>query len=254
MITFYLVDVKSITSNMPRSNFSEHEIERLADMILECDGLVKPLLLKQVEIEKYEVIDGELEYYAALRAREKNPRQAEMVNSLVISSEVEDLVLKQAEALKPKVTPPPVPEPRGGGESLPAGSVESRLSNFDFRLINMESRLDNIMNEVKAIMNEVKAQLFSQNQALEARIKELERRIPEPIPPLLDALNTMSVAQLGTRLNKAGVTQRVINNIEKERNKKQFQPFESFSDVIKRIDGLGDKTMVKIIDSWQDKS
>ncbi|NEN92828.1 MAG: chromosome partitioning protein ParB [Okeania sp. SIO3H1] len=244
MISFYLVDVQSITSNLPRSNFSEHEIENLADIILECDGLVKPLLLKQVEIEKYEVIDGDLEYYAAVRAREKNPRQAEMVNSLVISSKVEDLVLKQAEALKPK-TPPPLPD--SGGETPAPSNAESRLSNFDFRLINMESRLDNIINEVKG-------QLSSQNQALEARIQELERRIPEPIPPLLDALNTMSIAQLGTRLNKAGVSQRVINNIEKERNQKQFQPFESFSDVIKRIDGLGDKTMIKIIDSWQDRS
>lgn len=244
MITFYFVDVKCITSNRLRSDFSEHEIESLSDMILECDGLVKPLLLKQVEIEKYEVIDGDLEYYAAVRAREKNPRQAEMVNSLVISSKVEDLVLKQAQALKPKTLTPVTID---SGETPVSNNADSRLSNFDFRLINMESRLDNIMNEVKG-------QLSSQNQALEARIKELESRIPEPMPPLLDALNTMPLAQLGIRLSKVGASQRVINNIEKERNKPKFQPFESFSDVIKRIDGLGDKTMIKIIDSWQDKS
>ncbi len=238
MISFYLVDVKSITSNRPRSNFSEHEIDCLADMILECDGLVKPLLLKQVGIEQYTVIDGELEYYAAVRAKEKDPRQAEMVNALIVSSEIEDSVLKQAEALKPKAIP--------SNLSTSADGVESRLSNLEFRQMNVESRFDNIINEIKA-------ESWRQNQAMEARVKELESRIPKPIP-LLNAINTLPIDQLDIRLNEAGITKRVINNIKKERNRQLFQPFESFSDVVKRIDGLGDKTMIKIIDWWQDNS
>ncbi len=100
MANFLIVEVQSVTSNIPRSNFKEDDLDVLADTILESGGILKPLVLKKTGFEKYEVIDGHFEYYAAVRAREKNPHKGEIVNAFIISSEKEDAVLTQVEVLK----------------------------------------------------------------------------------------------------------------------------------------------------------
>lgn len=44
MLNFSLVDVKSITSDVPRSNFVEADLDNLADMILETGGIILSLI------------------------------------------------------------------------------------------------------------------------------------------------------------------------------------------------------------------
>jgi hypothetical protein len=86
MIKCFFVDVKSIKSDLPKSNFVESELEQLADLILATDGLLRPLILKESGTGKYKVIEGHREYYAAVRAKEKNLARAEMVNAFVIDA------------------------------------------------------------------------------------------------------------------------------------------------------------------------
>jgi len=69
MISFSLVDVKDITSNMTRSSFPEADLDRIAQMILDCEGIIRPLVLKLTG--QRVAVDGHFEYYAAVRAREK---------------------------------------------------------------------------------------------------------------------------------------------------------------------------------------
>ncbi|WP_310489793.1 ParB/Srx family N-terminal domain-containing protein, partial [Chamaesiphon sp. VAR_69_metabat_338] len=71
---------------MPKSNFVESELEQLADLILATDGLLRPLILQEIKPGKYQVIEGHREYYAAVRAKEKNIAKAEMVNAFVIDA------------------------------------------------------------------------------------------------------------------------------------------------------------------------
>jgi len=97
MIKFYFVDVSSIQSNVPRSNFSEDQIEQLADIILESEGVLNVILLTQTGINSYNVLAGDLEYYAAVRAKEKNPRQGEMINAVIVQPSNQEILLKQAE-------------------------------------------------------------------------------------------------------------------------------------------------------------
>jgi hypothetical protein len=84
MIKCFFVDVKSIKSDLPKSNFVESELEQLADLILATDGLLRPLILQEIKAGKYQVIEGHREYYAAVIAKEKNIAKAEMVNAFVI--------------------------------------------------------------------------------------------------------------------------------------------------------------------------
>ncbi|NJR53858.1 MAG: DUF655 domain-containing protein [Acaryochloris sp. CRU_2_0] len=46
---------------------------------------------------------------------------------------------------------------------------------------------------------------------------------------------------------KGKTAEKIITSILKERKK---QGFSSFSDVVKRVEGLGDKRMVAILDAW----
>src|SRR6476469_3549393 len=128
MFNFSLVDVKSINSDVPRSSFSESKLDGLAQIILDSGGLIKPLILKMASPETYVVLDGHLEYYAAVRAQEKDARKGEMVNAFVISPKSEKMIIEQAQALK--ITDEPIGE-ASNSNSL---ELESRINRLDQRI------------------------------------------------------------------------------------------------------------------------
>lgn len=76
MTEFARLDIKEIKASIPRANFTEAKIEQAADLILASGGVVRPLVVKQTDIDSYELIDGALEYFAAVRAGERSaPRR-----------------------------------------------------------------------------------------------------------------------------------------------------------------------------------
>ncbi len=99
MIKCFFVDVKSIKSDIPKSNFVESELEQLADLILATNGLLRPLILKESGTGKYKVVEGHREYYAAVRAKEKNIAKAEMVNAFVIDASIHKSAIAQLDLL-----------------------------------------------------------------------------------------------------------------------------------------------------------
>jgi hypothetical protein len=105
MIKCYFVDIKDISSDLPRSNFAESDLEQLATLILATDGLIRPLILKESGNEKYQVIAGHLEYYAALKAKEKNISKAEMVNAFVINDKIQASAIEQLQLLTGDLAP-----------------------------------------------------------------------------------------------------------------------------------------------------
>ncbi len=232
MIEFYLVDVKNINSDIPRSNFIEGDLEALADMILESGGMIKPLILKNISLENYTVVDGHFEYYAAVRAREKDPRKGEMVNAFVISPKEEDIVVKQISVIK--------------GVEDAAKPVKSPLETTNLE----SSRLANVELRFEKQVNELRSEIAHEKQQLNDKLKQIESQIPKQITPL-EAFNTLSQSELVLRLRSAGVTGKISDNIieaiQKERKQKKF---ESLRDVVNRVKRLSDNRMVTIIDSW----
>ncbi len=231
MIKFLMVDVQSVTSSVPRSNFPESDLDLLGDQILESGGILKPLVLKKTGFERYEVIDGHFEYYAAVRAREKNPSEGEMVNALIISHEKEEAVVKQAATFR--------------GLEFPDKTLETSTERK-----NSESRLANIELRLEKQVNELRSELAQERQRVDDKLKQIESQVSKQITPL-DAFNTLSPSELVLRLRSAGLTGKkadtIIQTIKNQRQKKKF---ESLIDVVKRVDGLSDKGMVTIIDSW----
>ncbi len=111
MIKCYFVDIKDISSDLPRSNFVESDLEQLANLILATDGLIRPLIIKKSGAEKYTVIEGHREYYAALIAKQQNSTKAEMVNAFVISENIQSSAIEQLKLLKKDLTPVVAPAP-----------------------------------------------------------------------------------------------------------------------------------------------
>jgi hypothetical protein len=62
--------------------------------------LLRPLILKESSVEKYTVMEGHREYYAAVRAKEKDVKKAEMVNAFVINAQMHRSTIDQLNLLK----------------------------------------------------------------------------------------------------------------------------------------------------------
>ncbi|WP_334692569.1 chromosome partitioning protein ParB [Nostoc sp.] len=235
MIKFFMVDVESVTSNVPRSNFQETDLEILADLILESGGILKPLVLKKTGFEQYEVVDGHFEYYSAVRAKEKNPSEGDMVSALIISSENEDVALKQVASLK------------GINSSIKPVTPQPETTKLEPRLANLELRLEKHFNEFKS-------EFIQEKQRIDNQFKQLENLIPqkgEQNNPL-NLLNSLDKDELSIKLQRSRIrgAEKLAKDIFDARRKKSKQQFEDYRDVVKSVKNLGDKTILTIIDEW----
>ncbi|MBW4508119.1 MAG: chromosome partitioning protein ParB [Scytonematopsis contorta HA4267-MV1] len=247
MANFSLVDVKSISSDIPRSNFAEADLDSLAEMIIQAEGIIRPLVVKMSGIETYTVVEGHFEYYAAVRAREKNPRKGEMVNAFVISPKMEDLVLKQATILK--------------GVESPQAFVKAPAQKTSSQPVEINRELSSLEKQLSELRIEITQKLHNSSEA----IQRIESQVPKRITAI-EAFNTSSLVDLIFRLKTAGFTDKKAKDtaeiIDKERNRKAF---ESLNDVIERVKtktktktktgvksvkAISADKMIKIIDTW----
>ncbi|MDY7020753.1 MAG: chromosome partitioning protein ParB [Cyanobacteriota bacterium] len=238
MIKFSYLDVKSIHSDVPRSQFSEAEIDRLADLILECEGVLKPIFVQQINLEHYKVIQGDLEYYGAVRAKEKNLRKGELINAIIVSADQEQSIKQQLDFFK-KAEPANIPEEKESSVSQ---------TNLEPRVMNLELRLEKAMNDIREEMK-------NEKRKTEERFKAIEGEQKKQITPL-EVLNTYEKDKLFQSLQRKRVknADKLADAICKVRaNKKEgFTDMTDVFDSVKslNIKGLlGQKTMLSIIDA-----
>uniref|UniRef100_UPI00286E23AE ParB N-terminal domain-containing protein n=1 Tax=Chamaesiphon sp. VAR_69_metabat_338 TaxID=2964704 RepID=UPI00286E23AE len=160
------VDVKSIKSDLPKSNFVESELEQLADLILATDGLLRPLILQEIRAGKYQVIEGHREYYAAVIAKEKNIAKAEMVNAFVIDPSNQKSAIAQLALLS----------------ETPLTGVTNTTTD--------SSQLDRLLPAIESAVSEqlqpILAQLAKHTEILDRLI--LERSIQPAIPKIIEPI------------------------------------------------------------------
>ena len=77
------VSIKRIESG--GVNFPSKDVDRLAKAILANNGTIKPVILKRTGANSYKVVGNHLAYAAYQRARQINPRRAEMANVVVFN-------------------------------------------------------------------------------------------------------------------------------------------------------------------------
>jgi len=218
MWKFLRVDITDINPSLPRETFSETELENLANLIIEMGGLIRPAILKKADNkkvdERYNIISGDLEYYASVIANKKVP-DIEMINAFVVDKEAENIALQQMQLLSP--------------DKIIDNPLELRMSNLEKRL---ETQLQAIREEYQK------------------EIKRLEEKIiisppSHPSPPsksILELLNTCDANQL----NKARIPPASVNDFLKKRSEK---PFDSLEDILNRpVSGVKEKRLIKLVD------
>ena len=113
-ITSKLIAVRRTDCTTPREAFDPQHIEEIALSILDCGGLIKPITVKRAGTEedmRYEVVDNALGFWAAVRAREMNPRKGEMVNAMIAEDPKHLRQLELLNAPTTPATPAPAPAP-----------------------------------------------------------------------------------------------------------------------------------------------
>ncbi|MFM7355162.1 MAG: chromosome partitioning protein ParB [Microcystis aeruginosa] len=215
------MDLQDVVATKERSYFPETDLHNLANLIVAMKGLMRPVILKKIGFERFQIIEGNLEYYACLIAKEKE-RSLETINAFVVDKEAENIALQQMQLLSPSpgliTTPEKIDNP-----------LELRMSNLEKRL---ETQLQAIREEYQQ------------------EIKRLEEKIiisppSHPSPPsksILELLNTCDANQL----KKAGIPPASVNDFLKKRSEK---PFDSLEDILNRpVSGVKEKRLIKLVD------
>ncbi|NCR75866.1 MAG: chromosome partitioning protein ParB [Microcystis aeruginosa K13-06] len=225
MCKFLRVDITDINPSVPRETFSETELENLANLIIEMGGLIRPAILKKADNkkvdERYNIISGDLEYYASVIANQKVP-DIEMINAFVVDKEAENIALQQIQLLSPSP-----------GLITRSEKIDNPL---ELRMSNLEKRLE--------------TQLQAIREEYQKEIKRLEEKIiisaapPPPPPPsksILELLNSCDANQL----KKAGIPPASVNEFLKKRSEK---PFDSVEDIQRGVTRIGQVRLAKLID------
>jgi hypothetical protein len=225
MWKFLRVDITDINPSVPRETFSETELENLANLIIEMGGLIRPAILKKADNkkvdERYNIISGDLEYYASVIANKKVP-DIEMINAFVVDKEAENIALQQIQLLSPSP-----------GLITTSEKIDNPL---ELRMSNLEKRLE--------------TQLQAIREEYQKEIKRLEEKIiisppshsSPPSKSILELLNTCDANQL----NKARIPPASVNDFLKKRSEK---PFDSLEDILNRpVSGVKEKRLIKLVD------
>lgn len=208
--------------------FADDDIEQAAQLILDSEGVINPIVVSRISLQSYEVVDGDFEYYAAARAREINPRKGEMIGVFIIEPENQDNLTKQVQVFRK-------------AKSDSSEKINFTSKDLDKFLNNLESRFEKI---TKQLLEESTAKV-----KLETENKELKKQLADKFEAL-EVFKNLDVDKIAKKLINAGFNQKKANQIAlavvDERKKKQFK---SLHDVIERVKVPHGKNMQKGISS-----
>jgi hypothetical protein len=239
-----LVDIDKINSQVKRSTFSEVELEKLAQLILQLNGIVQPLVVKEIGLEKYEVLEGDFQFYGALKAWEIDDN-FEMVRAFIVNDKESTLVTKQLKLLQ-------VPHISNSQPKSEDNLIVKQDKNLDIRIDNLEQRLNRYIETSEAnLQNKV--------QELELKISQINEQLPTKLD-VLTAFNEYPIEKLYSPIQTAGISDKdvskILDFIGKERKKKAF---DSLDDIVERskvkqgkrkVRLITESKLLKIIDRW----
>lgn len=192
-IEYYLIPIKKITCNQPRSEYPEQRINDLAQKILATGVLLEPLVVVRSGSQSYSLLDGALNYHAAAKARELSPRDAEMVSAFVVESADLTATEEQLQILKSQVTPPLPPEPTAPVENAKktVDTPNSRPdSEFLLSLIqSQDKKISQLVSAFEVSTQKQDKQVSQLISAFEVSIQKQDQQISQLIS-VIEALSS----------------------------------------------------------------
>lgn len=164
-----LIPVKKITSSQARSTFPSEVIEQAAKAILEAEGTINPIVVRQISLREFEVIEGHLEYYAAVRAREIDLERAEMIDAIVVQPENEAAILEQIQLLRPHQ------------DSEKVDRTTSDSSTIEYRLNNLEKQIETQLGDLGRKLLE----LQQQNQQIQRNSQQQKAELAHNVADVI---------------------------------------------------------------------
>ncbi len=237
-ISHAIVLVEDIHSSLPRTEFSEADLDEAARLLLKIEGVITPPILLENGVDSYKLIDGHFEYYAALRAGEIDPLKGETINAYLVEDEADVAVYKkQVEIFRKKSSPSP---------SKPVVSRE--VNNLEENTVS--EQLNVLIDAIKRLSDQVAN--ISEQIALQTPTPEIEKPVPEisQEKTLLEDINTLPIKKLIFKLEQIKTRKNVRENIIEARENPSFKPFTSNRELIKQIKGLGDETFDRMLEKF----
>lgn len=215
-ISHAIVMVEDIHSSLPRTEFSEADLDEAARLLLKIEGVITPPILLENGVDSYKVIEGHFEYYAALRAEEIDPLKGETINAYLVEDEADVAVYqKQVEVFR---------------QQSPSPSNE--MNNLEARFAALEK---NILHNISELIKTLPASSTVNNPPVVQPAPAIEEKF-------LEDINTLPIIDLNLKLEQIKTSKKVRENILKARQNPSFQAFNSRHELIERIAGLGQKT------------
>jgi ParB-like nuclease domain len=283
MIKCFFVDVKNISSDLPRSTFAESDLEGLANLILETDGLLRPIIIKQVGLEQYTVIEGHREYYAAVKAKEQDSKKAEMVNAFVIDRKNERSAIDQLKLLvgeSQAVANLDVPIQTNNSIDLFLPTIASLISE---QIRPLEREIAEHKKMLSTLIQNIVGSRLAEDKILESIAKNSEsilsklsenikpkkvvgeispkKKVPKSVLDMLasierdklnstlELINTLSQIELSSRMKRSGIknSENFATNIITAREDRTNRVFDSWESVVAEVAGLALATTRNII-------
>jgi ParB family chromosome partitioning protein len=263
-ISHAAVMVEDIQSSLPRTDFSETELDEAARLLLKIEGVITPPILLQSGVDSYRVIEGDFEYYAAKRAGEIDPLKGETINAYIAESE-EDVAVyqKQIEVFRQRKS---LPQPSQSQPVLKPSDV-----SHEARIVALEKMLPDAIkhlgDQITALSEQIKTLQASLTMPISPPVKPpVQTATPATEKPVqattaiiasspeeqkfLEELNTLPIIELNSKLERIKTRNNVREKIIKERQNPSFQPFQSRHDIFKRRIGIRQKTFDKMLENY----
>jgi hypothetical protein len=237
------VDLDSIEVKGDFPTPDPEQVTYLAHAITTVGGLIQVPVVRQLDLETYELVHGYFEYQAYLKAREINPELPDRMRVFVITKKNEDAIQQQLEVF----------------ETL-SGGVDNPTNGSGAVSPDLAIKLNNLVSAVELLQKDVKTTAADNQQAILGAIDE---RIPKPIAPL-DAFNRIDEPQIAqevlkklTAVLRESKAQDIVANLQTYHKQQPDHPLSSFGEVIEAVGKdrrgrryLTENTMLKVIDQW----
>ncbi|MGK7921475.1 MAG: hypothetical protein AB4080_15850 [Trichodesmium sp.] len=210
-----LVDLDNITPKVDISEFSADQIENMANLILTTGGVVRPIILKKIGIESWEVVAGDFEYYATVKALEIDPDFSETIRAFTIKEEQEENIRKQQEILRvldsPITESPEVPiDVEDSQVNLTKMFNNLRLSLTKELNSQLDQKLQPITTKLDRLNTSSPTNIQSQiNNTAEEKLQNIESKIDQLLPKKLPEIGEILNEQLK-------VIRQKISNLSKQ--------------------------------------